>query len=70
MPCATTSDSTTGSVCSVDTSANAVQPAMVKDNSSRVVVEMTQVQMWDGGSDGNVATTPNTLFAVEGLFVP
>ena len=70
MPCAITSDSTTGSVCSVDTSANAVQPAMVKDNSSRVVVEMTQVQMWDGGSDGNVATTPNALFAVEGLFIP
>ena len=69
-PCVTTSDTTIGSVCSVDTSANAVQPGAVKDNSSRVVVEMTQVQVWDGGSDGNVATTPNTLFAVEGLFVP
>jgi hypothetical protein len=29
-----------------------------------------QVQLWDAGADGNLATDDNTLFAVQGLFVP
>jgi hypothetical protein len=29
-----------------------------------------QVQVYDGGSDGVVSTTPNTLFAKQGIFTP
>ena len=47
-----------------------MQPGTVKDNSSRVVVEMAQAQFSDGGADGLPSTTPNTLFAVAGLFIP
>jgi hypothetical protein len=37
----------------------------------RTVVELTQFQVFDGGSDGQVSTTSdNTLFAVQGLFIP
>jgi hypothetical protein len=34
------------------------------------VVEVTQIQISDGGADGNAATSPNTLFAVQGIFIP
>ena len=29
-----------------------------------------QVRVNDGGADGVASTTPNTLFAVQGVFVP
>jgi hypothetical protein len=29
-----------------------------------------QVQVFDGGADGVVSTSPNTLFAKQGVFVP
>ena len=70
IPCANTPSTGTGGVCSLDSSANAVQPGMIKDNSSRVVIGISQLQVWDGGSDGVVSTTPNRLFAVQGLFIP
>jgi hypothetical protein len=68
-PCLATSSGGIGATCSVDTSANAVQPGVVKDQ-RRDLVELQQVQVTDGGPDGVVATTPNTLFAVEGIFIP
>ena len=39
-------------------------------NGKRVVVEMTQFEVSDGGSDGVVGTTPNTLFMRQGVFIP
>ena len=32
--------------------------------------ELGQVQVADGGADGDAATEPNTIFAVQGVFVP
>jgi hypothetical protein len=32
--------------------------------------EMDRVEVYDGGSDGLASTSGNTLFAVQGLFVP
>ncbi len=32
--------------------------------------QLGQVQVFDGGADGVVSTNPNTLFAVQGVFVP
>ena len=32
--------------------------------------ELGQVKVFDGGADGLASTQPNTLFAIEGLFVP
>jgi hypothetical protein len=44
-------------------------PGSVKDT-QRGVVEVQQLQISDGGVDGLVATTPNTLFEVQGIFIP
>jgi hypothetical protein len=68
VPCASTLTSA-GATCSVDTSADAVLPGVVKET-RRSVWALGQVQVFDGGSDGVVSTNPNTLFAVQGIFIP
>jgi Tol biopolymer transport system component len=70
VPCAVTGDTTVGSTCAVSTTGNAVVPGSVRAG-KREVVELGQVQVYDGGSDGNAATTAdNTLFMNEGVFTP
>jgi hypothetical protein len=54
----------------IDTSANAVLAGAVKDY-QRGVVEVAQLQIFDGGADGQAGTTAdNTLFGVQGVFIP
>jgi hypothetical protein len=67
--CVSTADAGIGGRCSINTSANAVVPGSVKDG-KRGIVEIGQIQVTDGGPDGIVATAPNTLFAVQGIFIP
>jgi hypothetical protein len=68
--CANTStNAAVGGTCSVATTANTVVPGSVKDT-QRGVVEIQQLQISDGGVDGLNATTPNTLFEVQGIFIP
>jgi hypothetical protein len=69
--CANTAgDTSIGGLCQVATSANAVVPGSVKDL-QRAVVEIQQLQINDGGTDGQVSTTAdNTLFGVQGIFIP
>jgi hypothetical protein len=68
--CANTADTAIGGTCGVVTSANAVVPGSVKDL-QRGVVEIQQLQISDGGTDGQVSTTAdNTLFGVQGIFIP
>ena len=56
--------------CSVATSANAVMPGAVLEG-QRAVWQLDQVKVYDGGADGLASTTgDNTLFMVEGVFVP
>ena len=33
-------------------------------------LRVTQIQVFDGGADGNLQTDPDTLFEVQGVFVP
>jgi hypothetical protein len=71
VPCANTTSTSTGGTCSVDTSANAVQPGAIPDGGiARAVVEFAQIKVNDGGADGQAATADNTLFEVEGIFIP
>ena len=58
-----------GANCSIDTTADAVLPGVVKEV-RRSNWQLGQVQVFDGGADGVVSTNPNTLFAVQGVFVP
>jgi len=70
VPCAATPDTTVGSTCSSITSADAVLPGTVVEG-KRAVWEMGTVAVYDGGPDG-LASTPagNSVFAVQGVFVP
>ena len=67
--CAATASTSIGATCTANTSANAAVPGAVKDG-KRAIVEVGQIQVSDGGPDGIVGTTPNTLFAVQGIFIP
>ena len=64
-----TASTAIGATCSANTSANAAVPGAVKDG-KRAVIEVGQIQISDGGPDGVVGTSPNTLFAVQGIFIP
>jgi hypothetical protein len=68
-PCVATASTSIGGTCAVNTSANSVVPGAVKDT-KRANIEVGQIQILDGGPDGVVATTPNTLFQVQGIFIP
>jgi hypothetical protein len=67
--CANTTATTIGGSCTVNTTANTVVPGAVKDN-QRGIVEIGQLQISDGGADGQVSTADNTLFMVQGIFIP
>ena len=68
VPCAPTADSAIGSECSVSTTADSLLPGII-DESARAVWELGQVSVADGGSDGAASTEPNSVFAVQGVFV-
>jgi hypothetical protein len=68
--CTATSDSAIGSSCTLTTTADAVAPGAVREG-KRANWELGQVQVYDGGADGDADTAgDNTLFAVQGLFAP
>ena len=69
VPCTTTGSTTVGSTCAVTTSFDAVTPGAVPEG-KRTVWQIERVRVNDGGADGLASTTPNTLFAVQGIFVP
>jgi subtilase family protein len=69
VPCASTLGPEGGS-CSLSTTADGVLPGVVKEG-ERSVWALGQLQVFDGGGDGDGDTTgDNTLFAVPGLFAP
>ncbi len=69
VPCAATVSTSIGGACDVNTTANTLVPGAVTAG-MRAIWELNQLQVFDGGSDGVVSTNPNTLFAVQGIFIP
>ena len=69
VTCATTASTTVGSTCSGSTTADAVIPGMV-DEGARAVWQLRAIDVGDGGPDGLIGTSPNGLFATQGIFVP
>jgi len=67
--CAATASTAIGGTCSAVTSANATVPGAVKDG-KRATIEVGQISITDGGPDGVNGTAPNTLFEVQGIFIP
>lgn len=67
--CSNTADTSIGAFCTL--SGNAVQPAIPDCcEGKRMVVEVTQFRVDDGGADGVMATTPNSVFLRQGIFIP
>jgi hypothetical protein len=59
-----------GGACNIATTADAVMTDVVREG-KRSIWGLSQVQVFDGGADGDADTAgDNTLFAVQGLFAP
>ncbi len=69
VPCMATADTAIGSTCAITTTADTVLPGTVIEI-KRTIWQLGQTQVYDGGADGLAATPGNTLFAVQGVFVP
>jgi peptidoglycan/xylan/chitin deacetylase (PgdA/CDA1 family) len=69
VPCAATLDPTAGATCSTATSADAITPGIVPE-ALRSNWQLDQIQVLDGGPDEDADTDDNTVFAVQGVFVP
>jgi hypothetical protein len=70
--CVSTADTSIGSDCSVPPPYcpfPAPRGCGPRDG-DRSLAEVRQIQVFDGGPDGTAATQDNTLFAVQGVFVP
>ncbi len=70
VQCTATGATTIGATCALGTSLNAVFPGAVVEG-KRALWELGAVEVYDGGADGQAATTAdNTLFQRQGVFVP
>ena len=69
VPCTATADTTIGAHCEITTTMDAITPGAVPEG-ARSIWEFGRARVYDGGHDGLAATQDNTLFAVQGLFVP
>jgi hypothetical protein len=68
--CANTTDTSIGGFCTINTTALAVIPQPYSFDGLRSVVQIGQLEVSDGGPDGNIATADNTTFLRQGLFIP
>jgi hypothetical protein len=62
-------DATVGSSCNLATTADAVLLGAVVE-SKRTVWQLGEIEVRDGGADGDADTAPNTRFLEQGLFAP
>ena len=68
--CANTADPSIGASCAISTTTQPMIPDPCNCEGKRMVVEVTQFRVWDGGADGQNWSSPSTLFLSEGLFIP
>jgi len=69
VPCTATASTSVGATCAATTTVDAIAPGAIKER-LRTVWQLGQIEVFDGGPDDDADTTPNTLFAAQGLFVP
>jgi hypothetical protein len=69
VQCSATASTSVGSTCAITTTVDAVAPGAAREG-ERALWALDKVQVFDGGADGVASTSPNTLFAVQGIFVP
>jgi hypothetical protein len=66
--CENTADTSIGATCTVPPPS--CLGCFPKFEGHRTVIGISQFRIFDGGPDGVIATENNTLFAVQGIFVP
>jgi hypothetical protein len=69
IPCAATADADLGGECNLTTTLDTITPGLARE-SARALWELGQVEVLDGGADGDVDTPDNQVFARQGIFVP
>jgi PKD repeat protein len=69
VPCSTTVSEAIGATCALSTTFDALMPGIVNEG-ARALWEIAQLEVLDGGPDGDVGTPDNSLFAKPGIFVP
>jgi hypothetical protein len=70
VPCSPDPDPGLGSDCSISTTADTLVPGTIQAG-LRTIWQIGRVRVDDAGADGNPDTTAdNTVFAVQGVFVP
>jgi hypothetical protein len=68
--CTATADPNVGGACSINTDLNVVYPGSIKDG-KRMIIEVGQVRVLDGGDDGDTATDDGAqTFLTQGVFIP
>ena len=67
--CTATADTTVGASCATSTTADALVPGLVVEG-ARAIWQLGAIEVLDGGADDIAATTPNTPFMRQGIFVP
>jgi hypothetical protein len=71
LTCSNTADTAIGGSCTIAGGQPlSMVPVPNPTEPTRSVVEVTQVEVFDGGADGLASTTPNTVFMREGIFIP
>jgi Tol biopolymer transport system component len=70
VPCVPTPESEDKSICDLATNLDTLIPGSTPER-TRAIWALDQLQAYDGGPDENVDTeSDNSLFAVQGIFVP
>jgi hypothetical protein len=70
ISCVSTADRQVGRLDLRDPEGDGVSSCPPPKEGVRTVIELTQIEVRDGGADGRAATQGNTLFMVQGLFIP
>jgi TolB protein len=69
LPCGATADTTVGSTCAMTSTADAIVPGFFQGH-HRSIGQIGQITVYDGGADGTISSADNTVFMVEGIFIP
>jgi hypothetical protein len=70
LTCASTADPSIGATCVFPTNATECLGCFRPEDGRRTLLELTQLLVRDGGADGQAFSQDNTLFMVQGVFVP
>jgi len=70
LSCTSTADTSIGSTCVFPVSGTECLGCFPPKDGARQIAELTQLIVRDGGADGQAGTQGNTLFMVQGVFIP